>query len=222
MKCPYCGGEVPSQALSCPYCGRENEEGIKFAAKVEERIRKNKLLKPFLRKQKTPELVQKMMTRIILVVMGVNFFLLAFSFGIFLFSESIGNRTIRKGSYAETYSSTFRAENYYYLRFMEGVDDFLEKELQEDKGPTAEDVLYLMEKGYTALERSTDEEEAVQEEIRSFVYAFLEGYLGMTEEELIFLQPDENGEYEHWRNFHTPEMAQIAEDALKRWEEERK
>ena len=196
MTCPFCGGEFSSQEIACPYCGNGNPEGIAFQNEVREKIERNKLLRPLLMKQKAPELVQRMLTRILIIMVGINILLLAFSFGIYLWGACPKEKTIPPEGFAMEYKSALVSENYYYTSFIENIYEWIDK---WDKGelPEEDQVLELLKSGYMAIARTTEEPDDVREEIRITVKAFFLGYLAMTEEEMEFLQPGEDGSYDY-------------------------
>lgn len=198
MKCPYCGGEVPSQSISCPFCGRENPEGIAFQEEVRKKIERNKLLKPFLIKQKTPELVQKMLTRIWVILIALNGVLLLFSFFVFLWTERGHGRKPADGSHAERVVTQFDSTgNWEYDNFCDKMYDILDAvENGEEIGEY--DVEWVVEYAYDAVSHNTEGEHANSEECLMTVDAFFRGYLGFSEEDMVFLMPNEEGEYELW------------------------
>lgn len=197
MKCTYCGGEVSSQSVRCPFCGRENPEGIAFQAEVQKKIERNKLLKPFLIKQKTPELVQKMLSRIWIILIVFNVVLFAGSFIVFLWGENTGNRSPESGSFAENYVTRFdTVGNWEYESF---CDYMLEIMNSKETGEELSDykVEYLVEYAYDVVsENAGSEDEKAVESILT-VYAFFEGYLGFEEKDMAFLLPTEDGEYDY-------------------------
>lgn len=105
MKCVNCNGEVDSQAIKCPYCGSRNEEGIQFNKEVYQKVYRNKLLGPILLRQQTPELMQKVLTWIILAMLAVS--AVFFGVGTFLGTRSYDydsdERQAAPGSHAEAY-----------------------------------------------------------------------------------------------------------------------
>ena len=194
MKCPYCHGEVPTQSTECPYCGMENPEGIAFRQEVQNKINRNKLLKPFLFKQKKPELIQKMMTRIIVIMILINVVLLGFVLIAAVISTGKETREPLPGSFAELYMEEYQELDFYYFN---NYYDELRKQVQKlDNGeiPEESEVENLITDAHRALEESTGEE--IQEKIYRQEVAFFRGFLGLTEEESIFLEPDEDGEYD--------------------------
>lgn len=193
MKCPYCGGEVPAQSVACPFCGQENPEGIAFQKEVQEKIERNKLLKPFLIKQKTPELIQKMMTRIIVILVVVNVVLLGFSFLLTVWSVREEVRVPAEGSFAELYLEDFRDfDDYYFNNYYRELKKQIEM-LDNGEMPEEAEIQNLVKDAHRALEENEGEE--IQAAIYRYEVAFFRGVLGLTEEESIFLEPDENGEY---------------------------
>ena len=114
MKCQYCGGEVSSQSIKCPYCNQDNPEGIAFQKEVYKRIERNKLLKPFLLKQKTPELVQKMLTRVIIIAIVVNILLFVLLVVMVALSDTDIFPLTRKGEHAKEFAEEFWGNGDYY------------------------------------------------------------------------------------------------------------
>ncbi|MED9903794.1 MAG: hypothetical protein UFG06_06380 [Lachnospiraceae bacterium] len=201
MKCPYCGGEVSSQESKCPFCGRENPEGAAFQAKINRKIERNRLLKPFLIKQKTPELVQKMLNRILLIIIGINVVLVVFSIGIYLWADSDADRAERNpapGSHAEQYEEAFLwIDDYSYSFFFEIMQDFF-NDVESGQLPDQEEISTLVDYAYSAAEGLERETEENRKTAMTFIHAFFNGYLRLSEEETAFLEPDENGEYDRY------------------------
>lgn len=108
MKCVNCNGEIDSQAIKCPYCGSRNEAGIQFNKEVYEKVHRNKLLGPILLRQQTPELMQKVLTWIILALLAVS--AVFFGIGTFLGASSYDSTTesaaVQEGSFAEIYQQS--------------------------------------------------------------------------------------------------------------------
>ena len=195
MKCPYCGGEVPSQSVSCPFCGRENPEGMAFQEEVRQKIERNKLLKPFLIKQKTPELVQRMLTRILLILLVINVGMLGLTFLIFLWTEREPNREPAAGSLAETYFEKLQGnDDYYFNNYYRDAIAFTEM-LDNKEMPDDFEIRSLIDDAHRALEKSHGQD--YQQDIYLFEKAFFRGIMGLTEEECAFLEPNEQGEYEY-------------------------
>jgi len=193
MKCPYCGGEVSAQSIACPYCGKENPEGIAFQQEVQNKINRNKWLKPFLIKQKTPELIQKMMTRIIVIIIVVNVVLMGFVLLAAVISTDEEVRVPIPGSFAEQYMEEYQDFDDYYF-------DSYCRELKKQIGmldngeiPEETEVINLVTGAHRALEESVGKE--IHEKIYLYETAFFRGFLGLTEEESLFLEPDEDGKY---------------------------
>ena len=196
MKCPYCGGEVSSQSVACPFCGRENAEGIAFQQEVSQKIERNKLLKPFLKKQKTPELVQRMLNRILLILIMVNVILIAFSCGLITWSAREVVRNPISGSYAETYLQEYHADmdDYYFKNFYRSMSDFMEA-YDSGEAPDRDKLINLVNDGRRALKENC--EDPSYEGVYTFEVAFFRGFLGLSEAECEFLEPGEDGEYDY-------------------------
>lgn len=197
MKCPYCGGEVSSQSISCPFCGRENPEGIAFQEEVKAKIERNKLLKPFLIKQKTPELVQKMLTRIWVVLIVLNVVLFVGSFLIYMWGEMGDTRTPEPGSFAEHYLSEYDVTgNWEYDNFCEMMQKIMDAK-ESGENPSDYEVEYLVDYAYDAIAENAKKPAENSEEIVLTVHAFFRGYLGFEEADMAFLLPEEDGEYSY-------------------------
>lgn len=193
MKCPYCGGEVPAQSITCPYCGKENPEGIAFQQEVQDKIKRNKLLKPFLIKQKKPELIQKMMTRIIVIIIVVNVVLMGFILLVAVFSNREEVRVPTPGSFAEQYLEEYQGiDDYYFDSYYREVKKQVEI-LDNGEIPEETEVINLVTDAHRALEESEGEE--IHEKIYLYETAFFRGFLGLKEDESLFLEPDKDGKY---------------------------
>lgn len=198
MKCPYCGGEISFQSAVCPYCGSKNAQGSAFQEELRKKIERNKLLKPFLIKQKTPELVQKMLTRIILIVTAANFLLLLISFGIFLWKDRPNTGKVNEGSHAESFQKLYYDSNDYSCAdFFTYANAFIDRR-ENKEAADGREWEWLLKSAYYLMRDSAEYEPQRQEEIRLYIRTFFEGYIGLEEEELAFLQPDESGEYAYW------------------------
>lgn len=214
MKCSNCGGEVPSYSEKCPYCGTVNPEGAAFREEVQRRMEKNRLLRPFLRKQKTPEFVQKLMTRIFVILTAVNVLIVAFCLVLVLFfyDGSTDTRSAQKDSIAEQYIHTFHADEYFYyddfIREMNKVIDKTEKGEMSQKA----EILRVIDAAHKALRYGEGESSVIREEMDLLIDAFFQGYLGLSENAMLVFAPDENGEYGYSPNEILLEMA--TEEAL--------
>lgn len=199
MKCPNCGGNIPSGSLACPYCGTANQEEIAFQEEIQKKIERNKLLKPFLIKQKTPELVQKMLTRILLILTGINVLLLVISFAFYMWGERKQDyKSPEEGSKAKAFYDTFiEMDNYNYASFLKEAGDIIEM-VQNGEVPTPDDVEYVIRYGFEALEDSQKHAQTQSEEIQLTVDAFFMGYIGLSEEEMKVFRPGEDGNYDYW------------------------
>ncbi|MDD6490818.1 MAG: hypothetical protein PUG54_01120 [Firmicutes bacterium] len=216
MKCPYCGGEVPSQSVKCPYCDAVNPEGVAFQEEIQERIERNRLLRPFLIKQKTPELKQRMLTRMIVILMGINVALIAFSLGIFLWENREERRAAAKDSQAKYYETFFgENRNYYYDEFLRRMNEFVDM-AEEGQIPEREDILSLLDRAYDSLYYMQDEEKEFQQEILFNIKAFFMGYVGLTSDEMECFEPDENGVYDRYmENAVAEQVATVIEERMK-------
>lgn len=200
MKCPYCGGEVSSQSLKCTFCGRENEEGIRFWQELQEKSERNRLLRPFLLKQKKPELAQKMLTRVILIFTIANILMLAISFCIYYVAEQEEVRTPEPGSIAESFYQEYLGNtDYFSMSFFREQNEYIDM-LEAGEMPGENAVSLLVSDAYRVVRELDDEDEETAEKIRENMRAFFSGYIGLTEDEMVFLEPDWNGEYAYSMN----------------------
>ena len=186
MKCPYCGGEVSFQNEKCPYCGRENAEGILFQKEIKQKIERNRLLKPFLIKQKTPELVQRMLTRILFVVSGVNLLLFVCCISFYVWSERDSRRVPAAESHAESFAGSLRNGTEYYTEtFFEEMNAFMDA-MESGSIPNRNSLSFLVEYGYRAMRETAINSDA-DEETQLLIRAFFCGYIGISEEDAAFL-----------------------------------
>lgn len=205
MKCPYCGGEVSSQGLKCTFCGRENEEGIKFWKELQEKSERNRLLRPLLLKQKTPELAQKMLTRMIIIFTIANVLLLVISFGIFMVSEHKAVREVEKGSIAESFYEEYAGNSeYFVMSFFIGKNDYIDK-LESGNMPTESEVSLLVGDAYSVMRELDEYDEETAELLTENIRAFFMGYIGLAEEEMVFLEPGESGVYSYSMDYELKE-----------------
>lgn len=130
MKCVNCGGELDSQAIKCPYCGGKNQAGLAFYKEVYEKVNRNKLLAPLLLRQKTPELVQRMLTRIIIAMGMLGAVLMGISIGLFWLIDDPAYRDDQpaSGSYAAQYTEIFgNHSDLKYLYWTQCRNEFLDR-----------------------------------------------------------------------------------------------
>lgn len=205
MKCPYCGGEVSSQSLKCTFCGRENEEGIKFWKELQEKSERNRLLRPLLLKQKTPELAQKMLTRMIIIFTIANVLMFVISFGIFLVSEREEVREPEEGSFAETFYEEYAGNSeYYVMSFFIEKNDYIDM-IEAGELPNESKVSILVNDAYSVVRDLDEYDEETTEMLKENIRAFFMGYIGLTEEEMVFLEPGENGVYSYSMDYELKE-----------------
>jgi len=195
MKCPYCGGEVSSQSLKCTFCGRENEEGMQFWQELQEKSERNRLLKPLLLRQKKPELAQKMLTRVIIILTIANVLMFAISFGIFLIATQEEVREPKAGSLAENFYEEYTgSSDYFFMSFFIEQNEYIDM-IEAGAAPDENKVSILVGDAYSVMRDLDEQDEETTELIRENMRAFFIGYIGLTEEEMIFLEPDEYGTY---------------------------
>lgn len=210
MKCPYCGGEVSSQSPKCPYCGAVNPEGVAFQEEIQKRIERNKLLKPFLIKQKTPELVQRMLSRIILILVAANVLLIAFSLGVFIWGERDVERTVVQGSQAQRYETLFwENQNYFYDKLLREMNELVDL-MEEGQVPEREDILRFLDNSCDMLYYVQREPEELRREASLTLKAFLSGYVGLSEEETAFFELEEDGSYNRFLDHETVEQIALS------------
>ncbi len=189
MKCPYCGGEMYAQSVKCPYCGRENTEGTAFWQETSRRIERNKLLKPLLIKQKTPELVQRMLTRIIIVAVIGNLLLFVLCIGVLMWKDREISAKASPGIHAGAYLDEFydKGTGYWYAAFFEQADSIIDI-LEDDKKPSESEVKSLLRNAWRLCgEMAAKYEPEERKEIESYLKAFFTEYLGIPKEDLPLL-----------------------------------
>lgn len=192
MKCINCGGEVDSQSTKCPYCGSDNAEGIKFQQEVADRLARNKLLPKFILKDKTPDILQKLLWRVMfsftlagIVLMGVSFTLYCISDNLMASKEPYG---YAKESY---YTRTENAADIYI--FPEEYMNEIIVALDTGVKPYRSRVEYVLEYTYRLMVPDTYQDKEGYHDICLECYAFLKGYLCLQEEEIEYLL-ENNGE----------------------------
>lgn len=197
MKCTNCGGEIDSQATVCLYCGSRNETGIAFYKEVYQRIQRNRLLAPILLRQKTPELVQRMLTRIIVAMAVLGMVLVGISLGMYLLmSEPVySDAQPDEGSYAAEYvkvqSDYYNSDYLYWIRYSNMFLDALD----EGRVPRRMDIEGMLDYGFRTYYADRMDTQ-LQEQARLQVDAMLQGVLELNEEELaLFHRADEQYTY---------------------------
>lgn len=182
MKCTNCGGEVDSQAITCPYCGSRNEEGIAFYKDVYQKVSQNKLLAPLLLRQKTPELIQRMLTRIIVAmgIMGVVFMGISVVMVLMTDDPIFSDAEPDPNSYAAEYVVT--RNDYYYREWAECVSLFMEA-WNSGNEKNGFSTWQMLNSGFHVY-YDQDMDQQLQEQTRLEVDALLEGILQLSGEEL--------------------------------------
>lgn len=192
MKCINCGGEVDSQSTRCPYCGSDNAEGIKFQQEVAEKLARNKLLPKFILKDKTPDILQKLLWRVMFSFALAGIVLMGVSFALYCISD---NLMASKEPYGY-------AKESYYARIENAADIYIfpEEYMNEiivalDTGvkPYRSRVEYVLEYTYRLMVPDTYQDKEGYHDICLECYAFLKGYLCLQEEEIEYLL-ENNGE----------------------------
>lgn len=176
MKCPNCGGEVDSQSTACPYCNSTYEPGRLFQLELAEKMAKNKLLPQFILKNRTPDMVQMLLTRVIISFSVAAVVFTVAAFGIYMLADNRIARTPKEGTYAWKYAqeSDRRIENEMVREYM------YEIVIAVDTGEAIRESAldYVLSNSYKILVDEADSRAAEQ------VRAFMIGYLQMTEEEI--------------------------------------
>lgn len=182
MKCTNCGGQVDSRAITCPYCGSRNEEGIAFYKEVYQKVSQNKLLAPLLLRQKTPELIQRMLTRIIVAmgIMGLVFMGISVAMVLMTHDPIYSDAEPDPDSYAAEYVMT--RKDYYYWEWAESVSLFMEA-WDSGGGKSSFSTWQLLNSGFH-IYYDQDMDQQLQEQARLEVDALLEGVLQLSREEL--------------------------------------
>ncbi len=195
MNCPYCGGLLTYQDIVCPYCGKENKEGAAFQKEVYDRIERNRLLRPFLINKKKPEVLKRVMLRMVFILVFFNIMLIAIALGVTWWAQEGENRTTSVNKFSGLYAEEFPyMEDYDFKQFMEIATFCMQKMDKEEYAKIDEGMIDLMiGYGYQALYDNIGE---AREEMYAIQKAYYVGYWGLSEEELAFLEPDNGGEYE--------------------------
>ena len=210
MKCTNCGAQVSYRQMECPYCGTENQEAIAFQKEILEKMERNRLLGPFLIKQKTPELMLLKLLILCGIIFVVNIGIILACIGVHKWSEKAQDKGPEPGTFAAEYLDKFGDnkpfEDYYY-RDVENTIEFIDdgsryyflNEIQVENmlstGEMAIEEYYDEEydEDYNRIKICTDEVRAAQ--LRNFQRAFYLGYLGLSEEDLGFMEIEEDETY---------------------------
>ena len=194
MNCPYCGALLTYQDVVCPYCGRKHKEGVAFQKEVYDRIERNRLLRPFLINKKKPEVLKRVMLRMVFILVFFNMMLITFALTVAWWSEEGYTKKPKEDMFSGLYVEAFPyMEDYSFKNFMEHATScmrYMEKGEYEkiDEG----NLSLLVDYGYQALADNTGEEHAKMYEIQKAYYL---GYWGLSEEDVDVLEPDEGNEY---------------------------
>ena len=194
MNCPYCGALLTYQDVVCPYCGRKHKEGVAFQKEVYDRIERNRLLRPFLINKKKPEVLKRVMLRMVFILVFFNMMLITFALGVSWWASE-GDKNSPKGRmFSGQYAEEFPyMEDYSFKNFMEQATSCMRYMEKEEFGKMDEGTIDLLVSfGYQALAENTGKE---REEMYEIQKAYYVGYWGLSEEELAFLEPDNGSEY---------------------------
>lgn len=197
MKCANCGGEVDSQAVRCPYCGGRNEAGISFYKEVYQKVNRNKLLAPVLLRQKTPELIQQMLNRIILAmgILGIVFIAISVALYLMIDDPVYRNDEPAPNSYAAEYVKISDSyNNGSYQDWIRYANEFLDRWNSGSKIESYR-IEMMLEYGFRVC-YSDRVDDQLRQQAQLEVNALLEGVLGLGEEELaLFHKADEQSVY---------------------------
>lgn len=194
MNCPYCGALLTYQDVVCPYCGRKHKEGVAFQKEVYDRIERNRLLRPFLINKKKPEVLKRVMLRMVFILVFFNMMLITFALGVSWWASE-GDKNSPKGRmFSGLYAEEFPyMEDYSFKNFMEQATSCMRYMEKEEFGKMDEGTIDLLVSfGYQALAENTGKE---REEMYEIQKAYYVGYWGLSEKELAFLEPDNGSEY---------------------------
>lgn len=211
MNCPYCGALLTYQDVVCPYCGRKHKEGVAFQKEVYDRIERNRLLRPFLINKKKPEVLKRVMLRMVFILVFFNMMLITFALGVSWWASE-GDKNSPKGRmFSGLYAEEFPyMEDYSFKNFMEQATSCMRYMEKEEFGKMDEGTIDLLVSfGYQALAENTGKE---REEMYEIQKAYYVGYWGLSEEELAFLEPDNGSEYTSM--FPNIEKKAVAIDAI--------
>lgn len=227
MKCANCGGEIDSQAIVCVYCGSRNEEGLAFYREVYRRVQRNRLLAPVLLRQKTPQMIQRMLTRIIVGMGMLGMVLLGISLGLYLLVPDPAYSDARpdSGSYAAEYVDI--ADDYNNLSYRSWIEysNIIMDTLDRGETPGTNAVRGLLEYGFR-IYYAEEMDAQLQAQARLQVDAMLRGVLELGEEEMaLFHKADERYAYSVSPDMEAQQqLVSLIEDRLKarlaeEWEE---
>lgn len=195
MKCIHCGGEVPARSLKCPYCNQDNPEGIAFQEEILKKIERNRLLKPFLMKQKKPEMVQKMLTRVIIITVMANVLLFAIMVGMSVWEDRDTFTEVEKSTKAREFAQEFWGDDSYeYKQFCVGMYEFIEK-IEDGEMPDDFFIESMVSGGCRAADNAAKADADSREQMETTLEGFFAGYIGLSGEELDFLHPEEDVYY---------------------------
>lgn len=192
MKCINCGGEVDSQSAKCPYCGSLNEEGLKFQQEVASKLARNRLLPKFILKDKTPDMLQSFLWRVMFTFTVAGVLLFVIGFGMYIMAEEmLGNK--EPSRYAkETYYTRIENTDEIYI-FPEDYMMDIMVALDTGVKPYRSRVEYVLEYTYRLMVPDTYRDKEGYHDLCLECYAFLKGYLKLEEAEIEYLL-DNTGE----------------------------
>ncbi len=194
MKCVNCGGEVDSQSAKCPYCGSLNEEGLKFQQEVASKLARNKLLPKFILKDKTPDMLQSFLWRVMFSFTVAGVLLFVVGFGVYYIADELLGNVDPYGYAKEVYYTRTENTDEIYV-FPE--DYMMEIMVDLDTGvkPYRSRVEYVLEYTYRLMVTDSYREKEGYHDLSLECYAFLKGYLQMEESEIEYLLENDGERY---------------------------
>lgn len=195
MKCPNCGGEVESTEAKCPYCQTIMPSGVYYQDEMERKMRRIKLLKPFMMKEIAPQAVSKVLNNTLLVMVFACFIFLFISFLIsaYIYNEPKGKEPT-PGSYQERYVNYDYSE---FVRYRTAAMNSLDDEKEFDDFYIEYSIWY----GFKAFEGHEDE-----------IEAYFRGYLCFDDElmdEFLTYFQEKTWEYDTKEYFAQKAMIQL-------------
>ena len=130
----------------------------------------------------------------VFILVLFNILLITFAMGVTWWAEEGENKTTSVNKFSGLYAEEFPyMEDYYFKNFLENAT-FCMKYMDNKKYERIDEgiVDLMVGFGYQALADNTG---IVREEMYAIQKAYYVGYLGLAEEELTLLKPDEGDEY---------------------------
>lgn len=180
-KCQYCGQEIDTHAIQCSYCKSENPEGVKYQAKVRRQLGCFMFMKPFLGKEGTLEMLFQHTTKCLVILVGINALLIGASYLLHVVPEKfILLKEPTNGTYADQF------EDYKEGNFYVAMNQVIEK-VERGETPTDYEISQAIECGWRCLQKAQASSDEQAKETVLLVTTFLTEYLGVTEEDVQYL-----------------------------------